>query len=153
MSPTALSGQFANTHLGMVNFLDTLGLTSPKDKQVLASSEVLTADSGRLLLAAMNNKLGGGISNQDAQRFEQIFPQLENSLAARQELVEIIRRSANKVIKESTNLETYARKNQGLGGYTPTLNLPGTNVRNPYSNLSDSELAARIEKAKAAQRK
>lgn len=153
MSPTALSGQFANTRAGMVNFLDTLGLTSPTDKQRLMSSQVLGADSSRLLLATLNNKLGGGISNQDAQRVEKIFPNLENSPEARQELVNIIRRAANKVIKESTNLETYARKNKGLGGYEAEIKLPGSNVRTPYSNLSDEELAARIKAAQAAQQK
>jgi len=153
MSPAALSGQFANTRMGMVNFLDTLGLTSPKDKQQLMSSQVLTADSSRLLLATLNNKLGGGVSNADAKRVEQIFPNLESSPEARQELVNIIRRSANKVIKESTRLEAYARKNEGLGGYEPDIKLPGANVRNPYSGLSDAELAARIKAAQAAQGK
>jgi hypothetical protein len=153
MSPTAFSGQFANTRAGMVNFLDTLGLTSSTDKQRLLSSQVLTADSSRLLLATLNNKLGGGISNEDAKRVEKIFPTLENSPEARQELVNIIRRSANKVIKESTNLEKYARKKKSLEDYEPTIQLPGSNVRNPYSNLSDEELAARIKAAQAAQKK
>jgi hypothetical protein len=147
MNPTAMSGQFANTRAGAVNFLDSLGLTSPKDKQMLMSSEVLTADTSRLVLATLNNKLGGGISNSDAKRVEQIFPQLENSPAARQELVNIIRRSANKVIKESYRLENYARKNEGLGGYEPEIKLPGASPRNPYSGLSDAELEARIRAA------
>lgn len=153
MSPTALSGQFANGRLGMVNFLDTLGLTSPKDKQVLMSSQVLTADSSRLLLAALNNKLGGGVSNQDAKRVEEIFPQLEHSPAARKELVNIIRRSANKVIEESIALEDYARKHNGLGGYRSAVKLPGASVRNPYADLSDEELAARIKAAQAKQQR
>ena len=120
-SPQALSGEFANTRAGLVNMLDSMGLTSAKDKQKLLQTQALTADSSRLVLAALNNKLGGGVSNQDAQRIEAIFPKLDNSPEARKELIDIVVRSANKTIGEVNNMETYARKNRGLSGYMPTI--------------------------------
>ena len=141
-SPEALSGQFANTRAGMVNFLDTIGLTSAKDKQKLLKSQELTADSSRLVLAALNNKLGGGVSNQDAQRISEIFPQLENSPAARKELIDIIVRSANKTIGEVNNMEQYARKNRGLSGYVPTIPLVRSSGTNPASGMTDEQLKA-----------
>lgn len=141
-SPQALSGQFANTRAGMVNFLDSLGLTSAKDKQTLMKSQTLSADSSRLVLAALNNKLGGGVSNQDAQRISEIFPQLENSPAARKELIDIVVRSANKTIGEVNQMEKYARANRGLSGYVPTIPLVKTPGVSPASGMTDEQLKA-----------
>lgn len=142
-SPQALSGEFANTRAGLVNMLDSMGLTSAKDKQKLLQTQALTADSSRLVLAALNNKLGGGVSNQDAQRIEAIFPKLDNSPEARKELIDIVVRSANKTIGEVNNMETYARKNRGLSGYMPTIPnvVPLTAKGSPaLSSYTDEEL-------------
>ena len=102
----------------------------------------MTADSSRLVLAALNNKLGGGVSNQDAQRISEIFPQLENSPAARKELIDIVVRSANKTIGEVNNMEQYARKNRGLSGYVPTIPLVRSSGTNPASGMTDAQLKA-----------
>jgi hypothetical protein len=139
-SPEALSGQFANTRAGMVNFLDSIGLTSPADKKKLLASQSLTADSSRLVLAALNNKLGGGVSNQDAKRIEQIFPQLENSPEARAELINIIIRSSQGTIEDVNRLEQYARSNRGLQGYK--LRVPNVSLSTTASQMTTEQLKA-----------
>ena len=53
---------------------------------------------------------------------------------------------ANEVVAETTKLETYARQNKGLTGYTPTVPLVSTGG---VDSLSDEELLRQIKQARA----
>jgi hypothetical protein len=53
------------------------------------------------------------------------------------------------IVQETIRLETYARQNKGLSGYTPKIPLsvtPSTPpAANPYAGLSDAELNAKYQ--------
>jgi hypothetical protein len=54
------------------------------------------------------------------------------------------------IVKESTRLESYARQNKGLNGFEPKIPMTvEPSKSNPYSGLSDAELAAKIAAAQA----
>ena len=119
-----MSGSFATGRVGALNLLNTLGMTSGQDTTKLANSEQYTKITGDLLLDKIK-KLGTNPSNTDREFIAKIVPQLENSPQARQELVNYLVKKANKVVSETTRLDTYARKNKGLEGFVPEIPLVG----------------------------
>lgn len=119
-----MSGSFATGRVGALNLLNTLGMTSGQDAARLAGSEQYTKVTGDLLLDKIK-KLGTNPSNTDREFIAKIVPQLENSPAARQELINYLVKKANKVVSETTRLDTYARKNKGLEGFVPEVPLVG----------------------------
>ena len=132
-----MSGSFATGRVGALNLLNTLGMTSGQDTTKLANSEQYTKITGDLLLDKIK-KLGTQPSSTDREFIAKILPQLENSPAARQELVNYLVNKANKVVSETTRLDTYARKNKGLEGFVPEVPLVGQTVN--VSSMSTEEL-------------
>lgn len=132
-----MSGSFATGRVGALNLLNTLGMTSGQDATKLANSEQYTKITGDLLLDKIK-KLGTQPSSTDREFIAKILPQLENSPAARQELVNYLVNKANKVVAETTRLETHARKNKGLEGFVPEVPLVGQTPN--VSSMSTEEL-------------
>ena len=132
-----MSGSFATGRVGALNLLNTLGMTSGQDATKLANSEQYTKVTGDLLLDKIK-KLGTNPSNTDREFIAKIVPQLENSPAARQELINYLVKKANKVVSETTRLDTYARENKGLKGFVPEVPLVGQTPN--VSSMSTEEL-------------
>ena len=141
-----ISGQFASGRVGATNLLTTLGLASPSDAARLATSQQYQKVAGDVILQTLGGKLGAGFSNADREFIASLVPQLETNPEARRKLIVFMQQKNQDIIKEATNLEEYARREKGLKGYKPTIPLPVTpSSSNPYSSLSDAELAARIQ--------
>jgi hypothetical protein len=117
------TGTYAKGRVGAANLLNTLGLASPKDQAALAASENYQKTSGDLILKTLGGRLGAGFSNEDRKFIEGLVPQLENSAQARRALIERMQRVNEKIIKETTRLEDYARANNGLKGFKPDIPL------------------------------
>jgi len=147
-----ISGQFAEGRVGATNLLATLGLASPSDVNKLATSQQYQKVAGDVVLQTLGGKLGSGFSNADREFIAGLVPQLETNPEARRKLIQFMQSKNQDIVKEANNLEAYARKNKGLSGYTPTIPM-SVAPTSQYSGLSDAELAARIQRAKAAQPK
>jgi len=142
------TGTYAKGRVGAANLLNTLGLASPKDQAALAASENYQKTSGDLILKTLGGRLGAGFSNEDRKFIEGLVPQLENSAQARRALIERMQRVNEKIIKETTRLEDYARANNGLKGFKPDIPLiyaPKTDLQ----RMPKAELEAAIAKKKA----
>jgi len=146
-----ISGQFAEGRVGATNLLATLGLASPSDVNKLATSQQYQKVAGDVVLQTLGGKLGSGFSNADREFIAGLVPQLETNPEARRKLIQFMQSKNQDIVKEANNLEAYARKNKGLSGYTPTIPM-SVAPTSQYSGLSDAELAARIQRAQAAQR-
>lgn len=120
-----ISGTFATGRVGATNLLNTLGLVSPAESEKLARSENYQKVAGDAILATLGGKLGAGFSNEDRKFIQGLVPQLENSPLARRQLIDFMLRKNRAIVEETTRLEKYARDNKGLGGYAPTVALPG----------------------------
>lgn len=136
-----VSGAFASNRVGALNLLDTLGMTGIKDKAALANSQQFDKVTGDLILDKIK-KLGSNPSNADREFTKNIVPQLASSPVARQELITYLSKKANEVIDETTRLETYARKNRGLEGFTYKVPLVSSNTQSKpaIQNLSTEQL-------------
>lgn len=151
-----ISGTMAEQRTDVSNFFNTLGLSSSADKVKTANSQEYVKYSTGLVLDNLK-KTGYNPSNADMKVVQSIIPRLETDPMARKELIKFMSEKANEVVNEANFMEDYARKNRGLSGYTPkvpqvTLGGGGA-APSPYSGMSDAELAARIARAQAAQRK
>lgn len=150
-----ISGQFATGRVGVTNLLTTLGLASPTDAARLATSQQYQKVAGDVILQTLGGKLGSGFSNADREFIAGLVPQLETNPEARRQLIMFMQKKNQDIIKEATRMEDHFRSNEGsLKGFKPTIPLSVTpSAPNPYSKLSDEELAARIKAAQAAQGK
>lgn len=135
-----ISGTFANNRVGVANFLNTLGLASGVDKERISNSQQYQKVAGDVILQTLGGKLGSGFSNADREFIASLVPQLETSPEARRKLIDFMQRKNQDIIKEATNLETYARQNKGLGGYTPTIPLSQAPGSSNLSSMSTEEL-------------
>jgi len=144
-----ISGTFATGRVGATNLLTTLGLVTPANAATLARSENYQKVAGDAILAALGGKLGAQISDSDRRFIEGLVPQLENSAAARRQLIDFMRNKNAELITASNELIDYAETKKTLSGYKPKIPLPKASA-GTYSNLSDDELDRRI---KAAQKK
>jgi hypothetical protein len=151
-SDQLITGQFATGRVGATNLLTTLGLASPSDAQKLATSQQYQKVAGDVILQTLGGKLGAGFSNADREFIASLVPQLETNPEARRSLIQFMQAKNQDVIKEATRLETYARQNKGLSGFTPNIPMSVTPT-GQYSGLSDAELAARIKAAQANQKR
>ena len=146
-----ISGSFATGRLGATNFLKTLGLTSAKDDKTLADSTNYQKTAGDLVLATLNGRLGGQVSNKDVEFIRSLVPQLENSPQARKQLIEFMVEKNQGIIDETTRLETYARDKKTLKGYVPTIpiftgqSLSGSNA---LQGMSIEQLQDMLKNAK-----
>jgi hypothetical protein len=118
-----VSGSFASGRVGVANFLNTAGLASPEEAKKLANSQSYQKVAGDVILGNLGGKLGAGVSEGDRKFVEGLVPQLETSPDARRQLIQYMRNKGLDVIKESSRLESYARKNKGLSGYEPEIPL------------------------------
>ena len=145
-----ISGTFASGRVGATNLLDTLGLTSPKDKDVLAKSENYQKTAGDVILATLGGRLGSGFSNADREFIQSLVPQLENSPQARKQLIEFMVKKNQGIVDETTRLEAYARDKKTLKGYVPTIPIVnlGANAPKPLSELSNEELMKQFNELK-----
>jgi len=143
-----ISGSYATGRVGASNLLNTLGLISPKDQATLASSENYQKKAGDLILATLGGRLGAGFSNEDRKFIQGLIPSLENSALARRQLIDFMQKKNQFIIDAATELEDYARANDGLKGYKPKIPLisaPKTDIQ----RMSDAELKAEIARKKA----
>jgi hypothetical protein len=143
-----ISGSYATGRVGASNLLNTLGLISPKDQATLASSENYQKKAGDLILATLGGRLGAGFSNEDRKFIQGLVPSLENSAIARRQLIDFMQKKNQFIIDAATELEDYARANDGLKGYKPKIPLispPKTGVR----AMTTEEIRAEIERKKA----
>ena len=145
-----ISGSFASGRVGATNLLNTLGLTSSKDQDVLAKSENYQKTAGDVILATLGGRRGSGFSNADREFIQSLVPQLENSPQARKQLIEFMVKKNQGIVEETTRLETYARENKGLKGYVPTIPIVnlGANAPKPLSELSNEELMKQFNELK-----
>jgi hypothetical protein len=120
-----ISGSFANGRVGATNLLNTLGLISPDMSEKLARSENYQKIAGDAILATLGGKLGAGFSNEDRKFIQSLVPQLENSPAARRQLIDYMLRKNRAIVGETTNLINYAEDKRTLNGFVPSIPLPG----------------------------
>lgn len=148
-----ITGSFAEQRADVSNFFNTIGISSSADKLKTANSQEYIKYSTGLVLDNLK-KTGYNPSNRDMQVVQSIIPRLETDPIARKELINFMATKAQEVVDETTRMYEYGRKNKGLSGYTPKVPLVAfsSGATNPYSGLSDSELAARIAAARAAQK-
>jgi len=143
-----ISGSYATGRVGASNLLNTLGLISPKDQATLASSENYQKKAGDLILATLGGRLGAGFSNEDRKFIQGLVPSLENSPQARRQLIDFMQKKNQFIIDAATELEDYARANDGLKGYKPKIpliNAPKTGV----AAMTTEEIKAEIARKKA----
>jgi hypothetical protein len=145
-----VSGTGATARIEALKFLDTAGFTTPAEKSKLANSENFNKLTGDLVLERIK-MLGTNPSNADRDFINKIVPQLESSPVARKQLINYMAEKANGVVREASALSSYGRKNQGLGGYTPTIPLIDTTVpKRDISSYTVEELEAMKKSAKPA---
>jgi len=140
-----ISGSFATGRVGATNLLNTLGLISPADSATLARSENYQKVAGDAILAALGGKLGAGFSNEDRKFIQGLVPQLENSPAARRQLIDFMASKNRAIVGETTRLIDYAENKRTLNGFVPSVPLPG---RGGLQGLSDEDLRRRYEAAR-----
>lgn len=140
-----IGGQFATGRVGATNLLSTLGLASPSDVNKLNKSQEYQKVAGDVILQTLGGKLGSGFSNADRDFIASLVPQLETSPEARRQLIQFMQGKNQEIVQETIRLETYARQNKGLSGYTPKIPLsvePSKPVTNPAAKLTDAQLKA-----------
>jgi len=143
-----ITGTAASNRVSAANLLNSLGLVSEKDRNILANSENYQKTSGDLILKTLGGRLGAGFSNEDRKFIAGLIPQLENSAQARRELIERMQKVNEKIIKETTRLEDYAREKNSLKGFKPDIPLispPKTGVQ----AMTVEEIKAEIARKKA----
>ena len=145
-----ISGSFATGRVGATNFLSTLGLVSGADADKLSRSENYQKVAGDIILATLGGRLGAGFSNEDRNFIQRLIPQLENSAQARRQLLDFLVTKNNAIIEETTRLEDYARQNNSLKGYKPTIPIVKQSSRSPASELTDQQLRNLYNKGKGA---
>jgi hypothetical protein len=132
-----VSGTLAAGRVGTLNFLDSLGLTSAKDKSKLAASENYIKLSKDAVLQTLGGKLGAGFSNDDRDFIEKLVPQLENSPIARRQLITFMQSKYKGIADEATRLETYARQNKSLSGFESKIPLIVPTETKPTMTLEE----------------
>jgi hypothetical protein len=142
-----VSGTFATGRVGATNLLNTLGLIGNADVGKLARSENYQKIAGDAILATLGGRLGAGFSNEDRKFIQGLIPQLENSAAARRQLIDYMLRKNNEVVGETNRLIDYAETKRTLNGFKPAIPLAASTA-NRYSGMSDAELDAAIAAAK-----
>jgi len=138
-----ISGTLADQRTDVSNFFNTIGLSSSKDKVKTANSQEYIKYSTGLVLDNLK-KTGYNPSNADMKVVQSIIPRLETDPMARKELIKFMAEKANEVVTESTNLDTFARANKGLTGYTPKIPQVsfGATAPNAAAGLTDAQLKA-----------
>lgn len=138
-----ISGTLAEQRTDVSNFFNTVGLSSSADRIKTADSQEYIKYSTGLVLDNLK-KTGYNPSNADMKVVQAIIPRLETDPRARTELIKFMAEKANEVVTESNNLETYARSNKGLTGYTPKVPQVnfGSKAPSAAAGLTDAQLKA-----------
>jgi hypothetical protein len=137
-----ISGPYAGGRTGVVNFLDALGLTSERDKGLLARSENYQKIAGDIVLATLGGRLGAGFSNEDRKFIQGLVPQLETSAAGRRQLLDFLLKKNQEIIDETTRLEDYARENNSLKGFKSKIPIARQPSGSSAAGMSDDQLKA-----------
>lgn len=137
-----ISGPYAGGRTGVVNFLDALGLTSERDKGLLARSENYQKIAGDIVLATLGGRLGAGFSNEDRKFIQGLVPQLETSAAGRRQLLDFLIKKNQEIIGETTRLEDYARDNNSLKGFKSKIPIASRPSSGGVSGMTDEQLKA-----------
>lgn len=114
-SQGAYSGGLADQKLAAANLLNGITGVTPKG---LVGSQLYNAEASKLVLQHVKG-LGANPSNADREFIEKTVPRLATSAEARQALVQFIEQAAKRTIENYQAMDSYARKNSGLGGYRP----------------------------------
>lgn len=144
-----ISGTFATGRVGASNLLNTLGLISDADAATLARSENYQKVAGDAVLAALGGKLGAGFSNEDRKFIQGLVPQLENSAAARRQLIEFMVRKNKDIVDETTRLIDYAETKNTLSGYVPKTPLVTVAKPGSAAAMTDEQLREQYNKLKS----
>jgi hypothetical protein len=116
-----ISGAFSSGRVGAANILNTLGLISADDKTTLAKSEQYQKVAGDVVLQMLGGKLGAGFSNADREFIISLVPQLENSPAARKQLIAFMSKKYTEIAEDAEDAEKYAQDKGGLQGWKSKL--------------------------------
>jgi hypothetical protein len=116
-----ISGTFASGRVGVANFLNTLGLATPTEVSRIGSSQEYQKVAKDVVMQTLGGKLGSQISDADREYVEGLVAQLETSPLARKNLLKYMVDKNLDVVKESSRLESYARKNRSLEGFDYTI--------------------------------
>ena len=143
-----ISGTFASGRVGATNLLNTLGLISANDSATLARSENYQKVAGDAILATLGGKLGAGFSNDDRKFIQGLVPQLENSPAARRQLIDFMVAKNRAIVGETSRLIDFAENKRTLNGFVPSIPLPGGAGAGGLQALSDEELRKRYNAVK-----
>lgn len=120
-----ISGSFATGRVGATNLLNTLGLVSQETAEKLARSENYQKVAGDAILATLGGKLGVALSNEDRKFIQSLVPQLENSAAARRQLIDYMIAKNRSILGETSRLIDFAETKRTLNGFVPSIPLPG----------------------------
>lgn len=154
-TPQGISGSGAQIRVGALRVFSTLGLANEKDNEALSNADKFNSFTRSNVLSFIK-MLGVNPSNADRDFAASIGPALEKGEKTNQDLIDYLMKKAEWVQKQASGLEEHFYNNKGsLRGYKSPF-ISGfnetTSKTNPYSGLSDSELAARIAAARAAQK-
>lgn len=145
-----ISGSFASGRVGATNLLNTLGILNKTSADNLSRSEQYQKIGADLVFNALQGKLGPGVSEGDRVFITELFPKLENSAAARRELIRYVAEKNNKIISEADAVEAYIRKNpdKGLSGFkslnSGAFHVPSNKI--DLSTMSPQDLKALEQK-------
>lgn len=112
-----ISGAFASGRVAAANILRSLGLISSEGKTTLAKSEQYQKIAGDVVLQMLGGKLGSGFSNADRDFIIGLVPQLENSPAARKQLIAFMNKKYTEIAEDAEDAEKYAQDKGGLQGW------------------------------------
>jgi hypothetical protein len=136
--------------VGATNLLNTLGILNKTSADNLSRSEQYQKIGADLVFNALQGKLGPGVSEGDRVFITELFPKLENSAAARRELIRYVAEKNNNIISEADAVEAYIRKNpdKGLSGFkslnSGAFHVPSNKI--DLSTMSPQDLKALEQK-------
>lgn len=111
------SGPLAMTAVGASNFLNSIGLLSKEQINILANSEVYDKKAKDLVMQELNGRLGAQISDADRKFIEARIPQLTNSPLARAELIAKMKEIQTGKIEAFKKMNAHANKYDNLNNF------------------------------------
>ena len=135
-----ISGAFSSGRVGAANILNTLGLISADDKTKLAKSEQYQKVAGDVVLQMLGGKLGAGFSNADREFIVSLVPQLENSPAARKQLIAFMSKKYTEIAEDAEDAEKYAQDKGGLQGWKSKLGVTPSSAAVPDAAANAARL-------------
>jgi hypothetical protein len=111
------TGPLANSYITGSNFLASIGLISPAQRQILTSSEVYDKQAKDLVMQDLGGKLGAQISDADRKFVEARIPQITTSVQARTELLNKLDEIQRNKIKYYRDMNAHANKYGNLNDF------------------------------------